>query len=145
MINDRYKIKKKLGSDKYNIYLCTDIFNPAKDIVIKVLTTDTNEKDLETFRNEFFLLKKLNHPNIVRAYEYGTVVKIEKEEKEIKRDYLDRHIFIDNVLGPARKNRPARQQAAVTNITWGNTMKTNSVHGEPSPPKEAGTSITSRH
>jgi len=80
MINDRYNIKKILGTGSSQVYLCTDLNNPSKDVAIKILPTDTNQKELETFRNEYFLLKKMNHSNIVRVYEYGTILRIEKGE-----------------------------------------------------------------
>lgn len=80
MINNRYNIKKKLGSGRNHIYLCSDLFNPSKETLIKILPYTASKKELEAFRNEFFLWKKMNHPNIVSAYDYGTILRIENED-----------------------------------------------------------------
>lgn len=79
MINDRYIIKRKLGSGKNHVYLCSDLFNTSKNIAIRILPTAATEKESELFRKEFFLLKKLKHPNIVSVYDYGTILKYEEE------------------------------------------------------------------
>ena len=81
MINDRYKIKRKLGSGRSQVYICSDLLNASKDIAIKILSFTNNQKEIDVFRNEFILLKKMDHPNIIRVYEYGTVLNIEQENE----------------------------------------------------------------
>ena len=80
MINDRYKIKKKLGSGRSQVYVCSDKYNNSKNIALKVLSSPAGNQDVESFRNEFFLLKKLNHPNIIKVYDYGTMVTLDSED-----------------------------------------------------------------
>ncbi|MBU2492027.1 MAG: protein kinase [Bacteroidetes bacterium] len=80
MINERYKIKKRLGTGRSQIYLCSDIYNPSKDFAIKILPFSENAKELKSFRNQYFLLKKLDHPNIVKTYEYGTVLTTDQHD-----------------------------------------------------------------
>lgn len=79
MINDRYKIIRKLGTGRSQVYLCLDKYNPLKEIAIKILSS-ANNKELESFRNEYFLLKKINHPNIVQVFEYGTILSLDNED-----------------------------------------------------------------
>ena len=114
MINDRYKIKRKLGSGRYQLYLCSDLFNLSKDIVVKILSNNAGEKELETFRNEFFLLKKLNHPNIVRVYEYGTVLKIEKKDENGTEIAEGSKFFtMDYIYGKTLDNYAGRSKANI--------------------------------
>lgn len=66
MINNRYKILKKLGPG-------------GMSDVYKVLDTQTNTRPaLKTsphkhIKNEFLTLSKLRHPNIVKVYDYGVM------------------------------------------------------------------------
>ncbi len=97
MINQRYKIKKLLGKGRSAVYLCEDVDSinyssgkPEKqsgssinDIAIKILPADVDPVEAEIFRNEFFTLHKLNHPNIIRSIDFGTVVKIDEGDKDI--------------------------------------------------------------
>jgi serine/threonine protein kinase/tetratricopeptide (TPR) repeat protein len=75
MINERYKVKKKLGKGRSTVYLCEDIDRQNAEYAIKVLPGQTSEEEEDFFRNEFITLKYLNHPNIIRAFDYGTVLR----------------------------------------------------------------------
>lgn len=44
------------------------------EIALKVLAKDANENERKIFRNEFFTLKKLNHPGIIKAFEFSTIL-----------------------------------------------------------------------
>ncbi len=97
MINQKYKIKKLLGKGRSNVYLCEDVdlnnFSSAKfstqnsssrnDIAIKILPINVDLVETAIFRNEFFTLHKLNHPNIIKSIDFGTVVTIDEEDKDI--------------------------------------------------------------
>ena len=83
MINQRYTIKKKLGQGRSSVYLCTDSEIPEKDQAIKILSPDASPEEVESFKSEYFILRKLNHPNIIKSNEFGTVVKVDSEFKEI--------------------------------------------------------------
>ncbi len=83
MVNEKYLIKKQLGKGRSTVFLCEDIDFPGKDIAIKILSPDANSEEVKIFQNEFFTLQKLNHPNIVKAIEDGTVLKTDDGEKEI--------------------------------------------------------------
>ena len=83
MINTRYEIIKKLGEGRSSVYLCLDIEYPNKKFAIKILSPGVDETERTIFLKEFFTLQRLEHPNIIKAYDYGTVYKSEGEE-EIK-------------------------------------------------------------
>jgi serine/threonine protein kinase/tetratricopeptide (TPR) repeat protein len=75
MINERYKVKKKLGKGRSAVYLCEDIDRQNTEYAIKILPDKVAEEEKDFFRNEFITLRYLNHPNIIRAFDYGTVLR----------------------------------------------------------------------
>ena len=83
MINERYLIKKKLGQGRSSVFLCSDSEFPDKDQAIKILSPDAPLEEVQSFNNEFFILRKLNHPNIVKSNELGSIVKIDEEKQSI--------------------------------------------------------------
>ena len=80
MINGRYEIIDKLGSGRSQVYLCLDREISEKVTAVKVLSNISDVDDLASFRNEFLVLKKLDHPNIVKVIEYGTVLECSDQE-----------------------------------------------------------------
>ncbi len=83
MINEKYIIKKKLGKGRSSVFLCEDIDMPEKDIAIKILPEKADEFEKQIFKNEYLTLLKLNHPNIIRPFDYGTIQKIENEKGNV--------------------------------------------------------------
>lgn len=83
MINERYTIKKKLGQGRSSVYLCSDSELPDKDQAIKILSPNASSEEIQSFKSEYYILKKLNHPNIIKSNELGTVVKVDSDFKEI--------------------------------------------------------------
>jgi len=80
MINKRYEIVKKIGQGRSVVYLCKDTELMDAEIAIKVLSSGASDIEKEYFRNEYFTLKKLDHPNIIHALEIGTI--LEKNEND---------------------------------------------------------------
>ncbi len=81
MINKRFSIIKLLGEGRSKVFLCEDRFFHAQKFALKILPLQTSEEEIITFKNEYQLLKKFSHPNIVKAYEFGTIFEITEEEK----------------------------------------------------------------
>ncbi len=84
MINERYLIKKKLGEGRSKVFLCNDIENNSEDIAIKILPEKADNIEKENFQNEFITLRRLRHPIIVQALNFGTIVKTDTAEKNIQ-------------------------------------------------------------
>ena len=83
MINDRFHVKKKLGEGRSKVFLCSDTSFPGKDIAIKILPNQADEQEVQAFKEEFFTLRNLNHPNIIKVNEIGTIVKLNSDEQEL--------------------------------------------------------------
>ena len=83
MINRKYKINKLLGKGRSAVYLCDDIDIPGKNIAIKILPKNVNTAEEELFKYEFFTLRKINHPNIVKTFDTGTVILTNEDDKDI--------------------------------------------------------------
>ena len=83
MINEKYIIKKKLGEGRSSVFLCEDVDIPGKDIALKILPKNVDDFEKQIFKNEFFTLLKLNHPNIIRPFDFGSIQKIENEKMKI--------------------------------------------------------------
>ncbi len=81
MINDRYKIIKKLGEGRSKVFLCEDILRNETELAIKILPSTVDNEEQKSFRDEYFLLKKLDHPNIISVFEYGSVILLSDEDK----------------------------------------------------------------
>lgn len=75
MINERYVLKKKLGKGRSSVYLCEDVDKLNAEYAIKILPNQTSEDEKNFFRNEFITLNYLNHPNIIRTFDYGTILR----------------------------------------------------------------------
>lgn len=79
MINRRFVIKKKLGQGRSSVFLCEDLEQSRQLIALKALPRNSSEEEKILFKNEFETIQKLEHTNIIRAYECGTVVEAESE------------------------------------------------------------------
>lgn len=84
MINQKYKIINLLGQGRSSVYLCEDNAVPGEKIAIKILPANADNSEEELFINEFFTLRKINHPNIIKAFNLGTVIKTDKDSKGIE-------------------------------------------------------------
>ena len=80
MINTRYEIIKKLGAGRSTVYLCRDIEFPGKEYAIKILSKGKDDYERNAFINEFFTLKKLEHPYIIKPFGLGKVVCVDNED-----------------------------------------------------------------
>ncbi len=80
MINERYLVKDKIGEGRNKVFLCNDSEFRGNDLAIKILSDNCEEIERKIFRNEFFTLRKLNHPNIIKANDFGIVSKYSGKE-----------------------------------------------------------------
>ncbi len=81
MINGRYKIVQKAGEGRSTVYLCEDRLEKNSRVAIKILPPSVSEEEKKAFRDEYFLLQRLNHPNIISVFDYGAVAALDDEDK----------------------------------------------------------------
>ena len=80
MINLRYEITRQLGKGRSTVFVCKDIEMPGVEFAIKILPSNVDEYEKEKFIKEYFTLKNLDHPNIIKAFDFGTIHKTDGEE-----------------------------------------------------------------
>ena len=73
MINHRYKVLKEIGRGRSHVFLCYDVLNKI-NVSVKILSHKRSKSEKEDFRNEYFVLRTLNHPNIIKSYDFGIVL-----------------------------------------------------------------------
>ncbi len=74
MVAERYRIEKHLGGGGMgDVYLVKDTELKDEYRALKLIKGQfvSNETDLKRFQNEVRLTSRLDHPNIVRVFEYG--------------------------------------------------------------------------
>ena len=100
MINHRYSIIKKIGEGRSKVFLCNDKFFPNEKIAIKILQYTANDSEIEFFNNEFKIIKRLSHPNIISVHDIGSVFNIDKKYKsEFKISENDKFITMEWIDG----------------------------------------------
>ena len=88
-------IRKKLGQGRSSVYLCEDLEQAGKNVALKILPANSSEEEKNVFKDEFQTIQKLDHPNIIQAYERGTVVEVsENEPISIGSKYLAMEYFM---------------------------------------------------
>ena len=80
MINKRYIVGKKLGEGRSKVFSIIDTEFPEREVAAKFLSPLVSAEEKESFRNEFFTIQKLDHPNIIKSFEFGKVLFKEDEE-----------------------------------------------------------------
>ncbi len=84
MINGRYKILSKAGAGRSTVYLCEDTLKLDARLAIKILPSSVNAEEKKAFRDEYYLLQRLNHPNIISVFDYGVVISSDEDDQQLK-------------------------------------------------------------
>lgn len=84
MINKRYLIGKKLGQGRSKVFNVIDTEFPEREVAAKFLPFDSSSEEKQFFRDEFFTLQKLDHPNIIKSFEISLVLTKDDEDNEIE-------------------------------------------------------------
>ncbi|HSL88119.1 MAG TPA: protein kinase, partial [Ignavibacteriaceae bacterium] len=82
MINQRYIVKKLLGKGRSKVFSVIDTEFPEKEIAMKILPPNIIQEEKNSFEKEYFILRKLDHPNIIKAYDIGVVLTIDNEDQD---------------------------------------------------------------
>lgn len=75
LVDGRYRIEARIGhGGMAEVYEATDIINKRK-VAVKMIREDVmrNPINLRRFKNEATIASALNHPNIVKVYNHGTI------------------------------------------------------------------------
>lgn len=94
MINKRYLVSKKLGQGRSKVFSVIDTEFPEREVAAKFLPIKSSPEEAKAFRDEFFTLQKLDHPNIIKSFEIGTV--IDKDEDDFEIDNLSPFITLEH-------------------------------------------------
>lgn len=84
MINKRYLLGKKLGEGRSKVFSVIDTEFPEREAAVKFLPYSVSEEEKVSFRQEYFTLQKLDHPQIIKSFELGTVLVKDEEDSEIE-------------------------------------------------------------
>ena len=79
MINLRYQIIDKVGEGRSQVFKALDTYNESY-VALKILSKVRPAEEHQLLREEYFVLSKLSHPNIINAYEYGIVSYIDMDD-----------------------------------------------------------------
>jgi len=106
MINLRYQILNKVGEGRSQVFKALDTYNESY-VALKILSKVRPAEEHRLLREEFFVLSKLSHPNIINAYEYGIVsytdtddwnkYRIAESDSMLVLEYFD-SLSLDNYL-----------------------------------------------
>src|SRR5512139_243150 len=115
MINTRYEILKKLGEGRSKVFLCRDIEFRENEYAIKILPANVDKRERDAFLKEYFTLQKLEHSNIIEAYELGTVLHSDGEEEiEIGSTFMTLEYFEGEIL---QSSKNIREEKILREIT----------------------------
>lgn len=100
MINDRYSIISKIGEGRSKVFACSDKFNPENKFAIKILPFTSNDDELQSFDEEYELLRKFDHPNIISVFSNSKILTIDKfEKREFHISENDKYFVMEYVNG----------------------------------------------
>lgn len=100
MINDRYSIISKIGEGRSKVFACSDKFNPGNKFAIKILSFTSNDDELQSFEEEYELLRKFDHPNIISVFSKSKILTIDKfEKREFHISENDKYFVMEYVNG----------------------------------------------
>ena len=76
-IHNRYKISERIGLGAMGeVYLAEDLLKNNNNIALKTIKTSFLEKKenqaLSNFKKEYEIMERLDHPNIVKVYGFGS-------------------------------------------------------------------------
>lgn len=70
-IRGKYRLLRLLGKGSFGpVYLAKDVYL-ARDVAIKIVSATEDSAAAERLKREFSVLSRINHPNIVRVYDFG--------------------------------------------------------------------------
>jgi len=73
ILNNRYQVIKSIGSGGMGqVFQAADLRDNGKVVAVKTIGYEQSSLNLiKHFKNEFRIMKQLDHPNLVKAYDFG--------------------------------------------------------------------------
>ena len=115
MINFRYRILKKLGEGgSGEVYLVEDSLRQRRQSAMKILHGGDRSDDaaVDQFRTEVSVLATLQHPNLTRVYDFGTIHQCDDPALEGRRFFTMECINGVRALEWWRTQRSSRDRVA---------------------------------
>ena len=78
LIGDRYEVMRTIGEpDATQVYRVRDRYLDDNQVALKLIVENGPKKVelVERLKNEVLILRRIGHPNIIRVYEYGSLVR----------------------------------------------------------------------
>ena len=136
LVDGRYRITRKIGQGGFAMVYLAEHSSLGKSVALKVLDLTGNTRDVTMFRTRFQreaqLASKLEHPNIVRIYDFGFVE--QNQQPYMAMEYLEGHDLEEELLrfGPLDPERALRLfQGALSGL--GEAHKHSIVHKDLKP------------
>ncbi len=101
MINKRYILSRKLGEGRSKVFGVIDTEFPEREVAAKFLPVSASYEEKDFFREEYFILQNLDHPNIIKSFELSTVfIADEDEDIEVEKfsQFITMEYFPPNAL-----------------------------------------------
>ncbi len=107
MINKRYEIIKLLGSGRGKVFSCKDLLTDSV-CAIKILPAGAEAYEELLFREEYIVLRQLDHQNIIKSYDFGAVLELDEEDEKYElrsgQSYFTMEFFAGNCLHKSKIN-----------------------------------------
>lgn len=98
MINKRYIVSKKIGEGRSKVINVIDTEFPEREVAAKFLPVNSSSQEKQKFREEYFTLQKLDHPNIIKAFELSSVI-LKDDEEDFEIDQFSPFITMEYFPG----------------------------------------------
>ncbi len=94
ILNSRYKIIKKLGEGRGNVFLVQDLSRGNALVALKAISKENiSPEEIKSLINEFRILKRFRHPNVVQVFDFAKVY--ESDDADLIDSYFYTAEYID--------------------------------------------------
>jgi hypothetical protein len=109
VVGNRYQVERYLGASSMgSAYFCTDLRGGGTSVVLRILSLGASiSEQVKASSREFSLLRRLNHPNLVRIADFGVVEN--SGDLFLVRDWIQgRNLSIESASIPAHAGHSPR-------------------------------------
>lgn len=73
IINRRYEIIEKLGEGRSQVFIVKDIYYQNQHFAMKIISNQSMPTEIQSFKDEYYKLKSMEHPGIIQPYFNGDI------------------------------------------------------------------------